>query len=350
MQPADPGPHALAVEVVIVGHLPIAAAAWVHQFARHRQRQHREPVALLRWRGNSVSIDLLSEGAPPRGLVGAPAATLADAITAASSVASHMLVSVDETQEIDLAVTPGVARVTVLTGAYDTAVVSCYRALKGLLQHDIVRDSRCALGVVILGGPQDRALAAAARLEQTSAAYLSHAVVCEVASDKISASRATPLFVGVSDMTAAAAIRPLLADRQLAAPGSPPPAAAPSAPPAQPILAPKFAGLRPIEVRCPFAPAIELAVSGEGEVHILASASQSVDIPRAVADLTVASAWVQTNAQTLKAAIPELARRVGAVSPREHLVTTEPKAVRGLLDSKMKLHAQTDSGGLLDLN
>jgi hypothetical protein len=83
-------------------------------------------------------------------------------------------------------------------------------------------------------------------------------------------------------------------------------------------------------------------------MHALANAPRGSDVAKAVADLTVASAWVQTNAEVLAAAIPELAKRVGA--PREHLVTGEPKAARGLLDSKVKVHAQAADGTLLELN
>jgi hypothetical protein len=114
-------------------------------------------------------------------------------------------------------------------------------------------------------------------------------------------------------------------------------------------ITPRFSGLRSVDVRCPFAPGVEIAVSPEGEVHVLAMATPERNISQAVADLTACASWVEVNTAVLRGAIPELAKRVGAVKPREHLVTTEPKLVRGLLDSRLRLHLDA-AGAIVDLN
>lgn len=338
-------PRRIPVELVLVGHLPVAAAAWVHQFARHRQRRLHAPVALARWRGGSVSVDLHGEGVA---FGSPPCSSLAEALEAAPGLASTLIVSVDETDELDIAALPGVERITALTGSHDTAVVACYRALKGLASLDAVREGRCVLGVAVLGGPEERSRAAAVRLEKTAGAYLSHHLVCEVSSDRIGAGRAMPLFVGPADAPPAAALRSLLPADAPAAPAHSSDAS-PAAPAARDLLG-RFPALRSIETRCPFAPGVEFGVAEDGQLHAVASARTGVEVPRAVADLTTASAWVQVNAEVLRAAIPELARRAGVSPPREHLLTAEPKAVRGLLDSKLRLHAEAADGSLMDLN
>jgi hypothetical protein len=334
------------LEVVVVGHLPVAASAWVHQYARHRQRQLAATLALLRVRGNAASLDLLGDHAPL-----APATTLQEALGVASSRTSMIVVSVEETDEIEASQSPGVARVAVLTGSHDTAVVACYRALKGLVQHEAIREGRTELAVAILGGPEERSKAAAARLRKTTSAYLAHEVACEVAHDKITPSEPRTLFAGELEGSTMSLVRSLVpirpADPSASTPliGEKPAELAPHTAP----LASRLPGLRPVEVRCPFAPLVEIAVGAEGEMHVVANASAAADIPAAVADLTAAAAWVRTNADVLKASIPELARRVAAVEPREHLVTAEPRAVRALIDSRLMLHLNT-AGAIVDLN
>ena len=355
VRPAPP-PHTtpltLQTEVVVVGHLPVAASAWVHHYASHRQRQVGSPVALLRWRGDTASLDLF--GQPPvRHAVGSHT-SIAEAMRAAASFADTLIVSVEETREIEAAQLPGVKRVAVLTGSHDTAVVACYRALKGLVQHESIRDGHCELAVVVLGGPEDRSKAAAERLERTSLSYLSHTIHCEVVSERISPARTVPVFVGQASGSSTAFLRGLispshsneLATGPVAPTGESGSLQGGSSPAG---LALRFPGLRSVDARCPFAPGVELAVSAEGEMHVLAAASQAGDVSKAVADLTACASWVEVNSAVLKSAIPELARRVGASNPREHLIITEPKLVRGLLDSRLRLHLDA-AGALVDLN
>ena len=236
-----------------------------------------------------------------------------------------------------------------LTGSHDTAVVACYRALKGLVQHDSIREGLCELAVVILGGPEDRSRAAADRLERTSGSYLSHTVHCEVVTDKISSSRSTPLFVGQVTGSSTAFLRALITPRHTSAESNHPSDPRDSRTTPAPGLVARFPSLRSVDARCPFAPGVEVAVSPEGEIHVLAAALQPGDVSKAVADLTACASWVEVNAAVLRSVIPELSRRVGSSQPREHLITTEPKLVRGLLDSRLRLHLDT-AGAIVDLN
>ncbi len=82
---------------------------------------------------------------------------------------------------------------------------------------------------------------------------------------------------------------------------------------------------------------------------MLAAAAQPGDVSKAVADLTACASWVEVNSAVLRSVMPELAKRAGVSQPREHLITTEPKLVRGLLDSRIRLHLDTP-GAIVDLN
>ena len=347
-------PKSLQTEVVVIGHLPVAASAWVHHYASHRHRQVGSPVALLRWRGEMASLDLFGPAAAPSRHTLEPYASLADAMLAASSIADTLIVSVEETRELEAAQVPGVKRVAVLTGSHDTAVVACYRALKGLVQHESIRDGHCELAVVVLGGPEERSRAAAERLERTSLSYLSHSIHCEVVSERISPTRTLPLFVGQASGSSTAFLRGLIAPSHTADHASTSNVSTGESgslrgTSAAAGLALRFPGLRSVDARCPFAPGVEVAVSAEGEVHVLAAASHAGDVPKAVADLTACASWVEVNTAVLRSAIPELAKRVGASHPREHLIITEPKLVRGLLDSRLRLHLDA-AGAMVDLN
>jgi hypothetical protein len=351
--PAAPvrlAPLTLQTEVVVIGHLPVAASAWVHHYANHRQRQLGSPVALLRWRGDTASLDVFGQIPAPTRHPTEPHATIADAVRAAASLADALIVSVEETREIEASQTPGIKRVAVLTGSHDTAVVACYRALKGLVQQESVREGQCEVAVIILGGPDERSRAAAERLERTCASHLSHTIHCEVVNEKISPARSAPLFVGQVTGSPTSFLRGLISPQgstnsRVASGdthGSP-------AAPANTGLVSRFPGLRSVDARCPFAPGVEVAVSPEGEVHVLAAAAQPGDVSKAVADLTACASWVEVNSAVLRSVMPELAKRAGVSQPREHLITTEPKLVRGLLDSRIRLHLDTP-GAIVDLN
>jgi hypothetical protein len=345
-------PVQMRAEVVVIGHLPVAASAWVQQYAKHRQKQVGSPVVLLRWRGESAAIDLFGVAPGAAGLdpLHKPA-SLSEAILAASSLAETLIVSVDETREIETAMMPGVRRVAILTGSHDTAVVACYRALKGMVHQESIREGHTELAVVVLGGPEERSRDAAARLERTTASFLSHAVACEVVSDKIGPTRPIPLFLGNAVGSPAAFLRSVIAPLQPSKATEPQSteSTVPETGQEAASITPRFSGLRSVDVRCPFAPGVEIAVSPEGEVHVLAMATPERNISQAVADLTACASWVEVNTAVLRGAIPELAKRVGAVKPREHLVTTEPKLVRGLLDSRLRLHLDA-AGAIVDLN
>lgn len=114
--------------------------------------------------------------------------------------------------------------------------------------------------------------------------------------------------------------------------------------------------MTPLAVRCPHAPAIEIAASDSGDVHVLAAAESAATVDRAIADLVSAGSWVRTHITLIAACLPELARRVGATATppavKEHLITPDAKAARKLLDSPVKVHLRVspETGQTIELN
>lgn len=354
-------PRTGEIESIVVGHLPVLASAWVHQYARSCATRSAGPVALVRVRGRSASIDLLGQG---RTLTLPEGSTLQAAVAAAAPIAAHWILSVDEVGEPELAALPGIARVTLLTGANDAAVVACYRAIKGLcLAQSESLLNPPAIRAAVMGSPQAKAEPAAARLANTVATHLARSIDVLALPDRISAGPSVPVYVGVCDLSAADLGRLIIdsvranhgLSAEIAQPHAPITPNAPAAPlapaDAHPGLWAKVAGLRGLETRCPYAPHVELAVSDSGEVHAFSHAADEPGVERALTDLTAASAWVRTNADVLRAAIPELARRVGAVPTTEHLVTSAAKPARRLLDSPIRVHLLANHDlPLIDLN
>jgi len=96
--------------------------------------------------------------------------------------------------------------------------------------------------------------------------------------------------------------------------------------------------LQPIALVCPDAPQVELAVSPQGGLHLLARVQ---DTPGdALEQLAIARAWALKNHQLLAAAIPQFVASI-ASAPIEHLLTDRPAAIRQLLDSPLRIHLLT---------
>jgi hypothetical protein len=88
---------------------------------------------------------------------------------------------------------------------------------------------------------------------------------------------------------------------------------------------------------CPEAPDVQLAVNEQGAPMLQALACEGVDPHGAVYRLVVAGAWAWTHRELLADASE--GRLSTVARPVLHLVTDQPKAVRGLLHSDIRVHA-----------
>lgn len=117
------------------------------------------------------------------------------------------------------------------------------------------------------------------------------------------------------------------------------PGVAQPAAPARGTLVHRVKGLSPLDFRCPDAPAVEFARDQSGVMHLLLSSEG----PEALHALTSAHAWATKNIELLRraAAGPVGARATPALDAEHaalHLFTAWPKRLRGLLDSRVRVH------------
>ena len=101
----------------------------------------------------------------------------------------------------------------------------------------------------------------------------------------------------------------------------------------RPPLASHLAELKPLAFSCPYAEGIELAIDGSGSIHLLANGVGGEE--EAVRSLMVASSWAEAHAAILAATgtgVRESAR------PTMHLFTDEPKRMRRMLDTPVRVH------------
>jgi hypothetical protein len=439
------------VECVVLGHLPVMAAAWVGQYARHRSIELDGTVGLVRvWRddGDStmVSIDLVDETRDhaERGDL-EDSRDVLGAIRRLSPEVRLWIVRAGELDEPTLAGRRDVDRVTLLTGADEAAMVASYRALKRLTPEaeagpvEPAAEGSERLGVALMGGDPERAQAAIARLERVAASFLGEGLrstvcgkisargpaqnagrgACAGGVDELLATlRAASEDAARDDAPRTEAM--VEADRGVVGFVEPPASIGREAPEERKPLAiargwiedaaeqeeassnvPKVVvtpagrdagadfgdreatghpghaghgaleatsgvrasqgvtellGLTALEARCPYAPAIELAIDGRRMLHLIACDAMTPDrtgggrmgeaaerdATRCVRELVEAAAWAGAHAGLLGLSLGQGLASGEAVL---HLVTREPRRVRRMLDAPVKVHALVECGG-----
>ncbi len=365
--PGWPGPASrpATVEAVILGHLPVYAAPWATQYARHLGEEHGGPVALVRMQGGKTTLDLVGVAEKVDAVD-----DLEGAMSRAGSLARSWLVRVDELNEAALAGVGGIDRVSVLSGADQAALTSTYRTLKFL--HEQVRSHEAqppALRVVLMGADAPRAHEACEKLRQTTLRFLGEPVEIVVGPRQMGPTPISPLCKPVpapevADVVAmarragvasapASRIGPVLPNVHAAVPpmihtmpGPTPSRTAPEAPP--PAGAPgdtdrgrlsrHLAGLAPLPVTCPYAADTELAADARGIVHVLARVEGGRSPGEVISRLVSVAGWVSDHLALLRLAVPAARLSPEGAETTLHLFTDEPKGVRRLLDSGVRLH------------
>jgi hypothetical protein len=275
-------------------------------------------------------------------------------------------------------------------------VVASYRTIKSLQQGSATQEERDvpqSLSVAIMGADDERANAAEAKLRRAASNFLGRSLEHAARVAKIGACTTTNLFRGESSRSMAellsmvvagpggAASAELSADRD-ADGGAPehageteakPVAArpAPSAPGPQVatkpgaavsraargresarVLAESIPGLSALPFRCPYAPGVELALGPGGGLHLVASISGDGEAIGPASLLTAAS-WAQSHAALLEAARPAEVNMSHPDGPVLHVITTDARLARPMLDTGVRVHLVLRVGDALavhDLN
>lgn len=361
---SDPGDErgspAAPIECIVLGHLPVLGAPWAAQYARTLAQTTGAGVGVATLRGGHLTVEVVgAEADDPRQSIDP-----AEAVQRAAAMAARWLVRTDE-EVGGLAAGPHIGAITLLTAGDQASIVGSYAAVKRLLEN---RGSEGkTIRLAIMGTAPETADGAYARLAEAVRSFAGRAVERAPGAQRIAASGpAAVLFSGPTTIDAAALVS-LIAGAARATPprpAAPVPAAdhasVPAAPAASPLaetrpnaspgatqsLASLVSGLSPLEVRCPYAPEVELAsgpaLDGAGAgLHLLVRAG-----PGAMEGLAAAAAWAKTHAALLRAAgVPA---RQDAEAAQHIFVDDARRAVR-LLGTAVRVHLLADAArpGLL---
>lgn len=309
------------VDALILGHLPVLAGAWAAQHARSLAEENARPVALARFAGSSATLQVMG----PRDALAETheSETVDEACEQAVGIAPTWCMRVDAPDELDLAAHPDVARITLLTGADDAAVVAAYRTLKGLcdLSPD---DDAPEIAVRVMGAPLEDAAEVEDKIRRVTRAFLDRDLVFLPPAPQIHAGAGRTLYRGETEIGFAQLLASLpSADSQPSEPVEIPPE--PEQETAQSLA--EILELVPLEIRCPVAPTIEFARDEAGRLHLLGLGADAAE------DLLAAEGWARTNASIVLRAADLDARAEIIV----RVLTATPARDRRLLDARFRV-------------
>jgi len=373
---------ALRIERLLVGHLPGLANLWINQYAQRIGRQAGVPVAVWRIEQQAVELDILNAGDNGHSFPAMLDATLRQVIAMLTDRGALSMVHQTESPPARLGMmTEQLQSWTLLTGADEAAVVAAYRMLKQQLdQRDpTLADDPPTVRMMFLGVDDDAAMPAGRQLQRTAERYLSLRIDVMGAAQKMGPVRRmhvgrfvlddanitqlidhfescdptahTPADASVISSSANAQAppalhltgdfddAPTLEPEETAALLEPDTEGEPfdeplEAEPAPAMVDPRepasttpgrlsqfVADLRPLEARCPRHEAIELAIDGEGRLHLLMR--DAGDHDRAVRDLAEVQQWAIEHLQLLRLTCEAIDST--ATAPTAHLFTSDPR-------------------------
>lgn len=350
-----------SVEAVLLGHLPVRASLWVRQYACSVARRRSETVALVRAVAGSTSIDLITGTEPMQSM---EMGSLHEAMRLVNDRADRVILRVDETTEPELLERDEIDEVTILTGADEAAIVASYRLIKTITG---VWEADSAIGVphlrlAVMGATGQQVAQASAKLTRAVDAFLDRPIEIIDAAGRIDATGTANIYRD-SMAHRASEIIDTLVETGCGVP------AEESVPVREDVVVPEsvltpesietfddeirhepipfirhseslcslLEGLTKLDTRCPHAPGVELACDAQGRIHLVCD-----DAPGAVGRIESARAWVRDHLDLLLRAEP-LVTIPGASERLElttaHVLAREPRSLRGLIDSEIKLYA-----------
>lgn len=342
-----PGRGGPAVELVLLGHLPVRAAPWVGQYCRTIADERRERVAMVRREEGRLSIDVFEPGA-----TASQWDETVDVHAAAEIVrgVDRVIVRVDEIEEHAVASDPRIACVTVLAGGNEAAMVAAYRTFKELTQpHAGGEGGRASpeLCIAVVGTAAAPAHAAMARVREASAMFLGQTVRLAAVVERVGPTFASSVYRGAAppggvldvlgpEASAAARSQPAHWPSETAPPETAHKAG--HAPVAErPALSTFFVGLVPTAARCPDDASVELAWGEDQTLHLLrASDAASGDDEAALASLLRVRGWAIKHATLL--AMASGREPTAAVTAAAHLFVPDLASARRAADLGVRVH------------
>jgi hypothetical protein len=330
------------IELVVLGHLPVRAAAWASQYCRALADDRGQTVAFVRLAAGVLSIDLFEPGAaaPSQREEADPVA----ALSRAAREAAHIVIEAGE-HGMAAAGDQRIASVTVIAGANEAAMVAAYRSFKALSPADAGPRQepgvhRPRFQIAVMGAPRVAAEAAIQRIRRASALFLWSEIGLSAVVERVGPTAAASLYrgpgcEGVCALLDAMCIAPAARGAQSDGNGDATAEATPrvGVPIERPALASLVVGLEALPLRCPDEASVEIAWDEAQRVHLLRDDQDG----RGLVALTAVAAWVRKHAALIALAT---GRDPGAIAgePLMHLFTSEPRAARPLLDAAVRIH------------
>lgn len=377
-----------SLSLLVLGNLPVHAPGWATQYARDRHRNTGRPLGLLTLGDESARLEVFGVS----GLQGTAETDLRRAIERIARLEVDLLVRLPEAEAGWIGGECRISSMTILAGADDPAIVGAYQIIKAIVQ-DLPPDvPGPAMRIAVAGAAEAVAADSAAKLAQAAQRFLGLSVDAEPPVLRIDAGASTELYHGeppawadVPDLLgrmlerrdgADVRTRPDAGDgfeprrsqvpvgfdaeggeiphakskaRPKASTPEPPRADMAEARPDQPTVArPLPDGLAAVEVSCPYAHGVKLAVDASGVLHAVAWAADSERASAAVRDLVVVSSWLRDHAELVAVV---MGRRLSGLPSVRHLVLDDARGALGLAQGELRLHvAAPNAPVLIDLN
>ncbi len=330
------------IECVVLGHLPVLGAPWASQYARTLAESTGAAVGVATLRGGHLTIEVVGARAADARLSTDPS----EAAERAAAMTERWVVRTDEPAGT-LAASPEVGAVTLLTAGDQASIVGSYAAIKRLLD-DPASEGK-TIRLAIMGTAPEAAENAYARLAEAVRSFAGRRVERAPGSQRIAASGPSAvLFSGPASFDAAALVAliakasrqprpaahaPARMRTEEPTPAAPAPVAKSEAAGEEPSLASLVPGLCPVEVRCPYAPEVELARGDEPDsagLHLLVRSG-----PGALEALAAAAAWARAHAGLLRSAgVPAQTD----AEPVQHIFVDDARPAMRLLGTPVRVH------------
>lgn len=371
------------LSLLVLGNLPVFAGAWAGQYARDRQSTTGRPLGLLTLGDEAARLEVFGASVDA-----AQESDLARAMTALGRMGADLVVRLPEAEAGWIGGECDAASMTILTGADDPAIVGAYQSFKAIAQ-DLPSDAEGpAMRVAVAGCDEPIAADAGAKLADATERFLGFSVDREAPVRRIDAGASVEFFHGqppawadVPDLLAQFMNQPRPVDPIEVRPGAgedfeprrvvapvgfeaegadmhvakpaegkakvPEPKPQPD-PRATPQAKPLPDGLEPIDVACPYARSVGMAVDDAGVLHAVAWAAGSDSASTAVRDLVVASSWIRDHAELVAVV---MGRPLSGLPSVRHLVLGEGRGALGLAQGDLRVHVAVPGAGVLvDLN
>ena len=363
---ADAPLSSIVTEVLVLGHLPVRANPWVAQYARALAERTGQRVALIRMGGGQMGIDLY--GLDPAFRECHSEETVADALARVARSAGRLVFQVQDADEVAIARSGAMDRVTILTAANNAAVVSVYRTIKSIAQ-DVDE-----IGIAVMGEGHEKARGVIGRLDEAARAFLDVRLVESGIIDKMGPTGGAMVYLGDCELDHETVAAKLVQLREVGETGETDGIAArdvpatvrtrngtvideeteknPSVDEVEPpridrpregassgaqtsedarALALSILELKPVGATCPDDEGVVIARDETGALHVVCEDEERRGIER----LTAVSSWASKHSKLLSALDVEVVADRGVV---RHLLTEEPRAVRHLLDTDVRVH------------